>query len=63
VKSKRDPQTALTAVPTGMAARLLGCCSATLHNWRRRGLIGYHKTSSGRYLWNVNEHLAAAKRG
>jgi hypothetical protein len=63
MNAKRDPQAALTAVPTGMAARLLGCCSATLHNWRRRKLIGYQETSAGRYLWNVHEYLATVKRG
>jgi predicted site-specific integrase-resolvase len=52
-----DARTALTQVPTGMAAKLLGIDPRTLYVWRDRGKIEAERTRTGRMLWNVAQFM------
>ena len=52
-----EARKALTRVPSGMAAQMLGVCTKTLRNWHERGLIDAERTRAGRFLWNVSAYL------
>lgn len=43
-----------------MAAKALGICVATLHNWRKKGKIPYYKIG-GVYRYNIDEILDATR--
>lgn len=43
-----------------MAAKALGICVATLHNWRKKGKIPYYKIG-GVYRYSVDEILDATR--
>ena len=60
MKPDSKPNSAPHDAPTGMAARILQCHPATLHNMRKRGAITYTKTATGRFLWNIQEYLERA---
>jgi DNA-binding transcriptional MerR regulator len=50
-------QAELRRASTGLAARLLGCCTQTLRAMEARGEIACTRTASGRRLWNVADAL------
>ncbi len=51
---------AMSACPTGLAARTLGCHDQTLRSMARRGEIKFTRTASGRFLFDVAEYLERA---
>jgi excisionase family DNA binding protein len=62
------PTAAATATPTADelltvadAADLLGVCVATVHEWKRRGVLVYHKIGGRAYL-KRSDVLAAGTR-
>ena len=55
--TESDARKALTKVPTGMAARMLGVDPRTLYAWRDRGKIAAEQTRSGRFLWDVAGYM------
>lgn len=52
-----DARKALTRVPSGMAAEMLGVTVQTLRNWHKRGRIEAERTRAGRMLWDVARYL------
>jgi hypothetical protein len=52
-----DARTALTRVPSGPAATLLGVNQATLRAWQKTGRIKGTRTASGRWLWDVAAYM------
>src|SRR5262245_39079147 len=46
-------ETELARCSPGMAARLIGISTTTLHSWRKLGKIGALQTPAGRWLFDV----------
>jgi hypothetical protein len=59
---KIDVQTALTRVPSGMAARLLGVDRQHLYKLKKRGEIEFEITASNRCLFNVSAYVESKKK-
>jgi predicted site-specific integrase-resolvase len=51
----------LERCPSGMASRLTGVTTPTLHNWRRRGRIEAVQTATGRWLFDIRPILQKAE--
>jgi predicted site-specific integrase-resolvase len=60
--TETDARKALTRVPSGMAAEMLGVTVATLRNWHKRGKIEAERTRAGRLLWDVAGYLESESK-